>query len=65
MSLGELKGMYLHDQKEKDDFYNLLLNQDNVEEIFDYGNFGFCLKVKNPVYKFSFSFGGLIHPVIS
>jgi len=65
MVLGELKGMSLAFPDEKNNFYNDLLKKEFVEEVFDYGNIGFCLKVKNPVYSYCWIYGGLIHPIIS
>jgi hypothetical protein len=65
MSLGELKGISLAYPDEKEKFYESLRSKNFVEEVFDYGNFGFCLKVKNPIYSYSWQYGGLFHPVIS
>jgi hypothetical protein len=65
MSIGEIKGIYLADPEEKENFYKKLLEKDFVEKVFDYGNIGFCLKIKNPIYSYSWQYGGLFHPVIS
>lgn len=65
MSIGEIKGLFLIDIEEKENFYKTLLEKDFVEEVFDYGNIGFCLKVKDPIYSYSWQYGGLFHPVIS
>jgi hypothetical protein len=65
VAIGELKGMSLAYPDEKNNFYDELLKKDFVEEVFDYGNIGFCLKVKNPVYSYSWIYGSAVHPVIS
>lgn len=65
MAIGELKGMHLAYPDEKNIFYEAMLKEKFVEDIFDYGNIGFCLKVRNPVYSYSWIYGGLIQPVIS
>jgi hypothetical protein len=46
MSLGELKGISLAYPDEKEKFYESLRSKNFVEEVFDYGNFGFCFSLQ-------------------
>lgn len=65
MALGELKGIALVDPVDKENFYKSIRENDFVEELFDYGNLGFCIKIKNPIFSYSYPYNSCVLPVVS
>lgn len=64
MSAGLIKGIVLTHPEVRESFFEDIRSMEQVEDVKTYGEFGFYVKLKNPVINYRHQYNGVVVPIV-